>query len=120
MASAGGDVAAYHSHRSLIFRIGGAVCLALLLTACASSPRNLILGKWQAESALKLTAEFRDDGTAVLTMFGQPIRGRYKVTNDSELVWTLNGITSKSKVKVSATELELTDDANQTIVYRRK
>jgi hypothetical protein len=33
---------------------------------------------------------------------------------------TVNGKTTKSKVNVTAAELELTDDANQTIKYRRK
>jgi hypothetical protein len=36
-----------------------------------------------------------------------------------ELQWTMNGITSKSKANVTATELELTNEANQTIKYKR-
>ena len=38
---------------------------------------------------------------------------------ENELEWTLNGRTTKSKVNVTATELELTDDANRTIKYKR-
>ena len=57
-------------------------------------PQNLIIGKWEAESAW-LNAE-------------------------NELEWTLNGKTTRSKANATATELELTDDANQTIKYRRK
>lgn len=93
--------------------------LALFLSSCAPTPQTLIIGKWEAESAVKLNAEFRQDGTASLTMFGQTIQGRYTL-NDDELVWTVNGITTKGKVKVTATELELTDDKNQTIKYKRK
>ena len=93
-------------------------CLALL-NACAPTPQNLIVGKWEAESAMKVTAEFRKDGTAQLTMFGQTLQGTYKL-NDHELEWTVNGRSTKSKVNVTATELELTDNSNQTIKYKRK
>jgi hypothetical protein len=36
------------------------------------------------------------------------------------LEWTLNGRTTKGKVNVTATELELTDNENRTIKYRRQ
>lgn len=52
-------------------------------------------------------------------MFGQTLQGKYKL-DGSELEWTLSGITTKSKVNVTATELELTGEANQTITYKRK
>jgi hypothetical protein len=53
-------------------------------------------------------------------MYGQTVRGKYKLDGGNELEWTLNGITTKSKVNVTATELELTNDANQTIKYKRR
>ena len=93
-------------------------CLALLLSACAPTPQSLIVGKWEAENAVKITAEFNKDGTAKLTMFGQTIQGTYKL-DENELEWTVNGRTTKSKVNVTATELELTDDANRTVKYKR-
>ncbi len=65
-----------------------------------------------------MTAEFSRDGTAKITMFGQTLQGTYKLNAENELEWTLNGRTAKSKVKVAATELELTDDANRTIKYK--
>jgi hypothetical protein len=67
-----------------------------------------------------MTAEFGGDGTARITMFGQTVKGKYKLDGGNELEWTLNGITTKSKVNVTATELELTNDQNQTIKYRRR
>ncbi len=70
--------------------------LALLTSACASSPQDLILGKWEADAAMKITAEFHRDGKAALTMFGQTVHGAYKIS-ENELEWTLNGITTKSK-----------------------
>jgi hypothetical protein len=97
-----------------------AACVALLLSACGSSPQSLILGRWEADSAMKVTAEFSRDGTAKITMFGQTLRGRYELNADNELEWTLNGRTTKSKVNVTAAELELTDAANRTIKYKRK
>lgn len=100
--------------------IVAAVCAALFLSGCAPSPQSLILGKWEVESAMKMTAEFSGDGTAKLTMFGQTLQGTYKLNAGNELEWTLNGKTTKSKVNVTATELELTDDANRTIKYKRK
>ena len=97
-----------------------AACMALFVAACGSSSQRLILGKWEVESAIKVTAEFSRDGTAKITMFGQTLQGTYKLNAENELEWTLNGRTTKSKVNVTATELELTDDANQTIKYKRK
>lgn len=102
------------------FRIVVAACAAIFLAACGSSPQSLILGKWQAESAVKLTAEFNQDGTAKITMFGQTLRGTYKLNGEDELEWTLNGATTKAKIKVTATELELTDASNRSIIYKRK
>ena len=104
-------------------------CAALLLSACGSSPQSLILGKWEAASAKvggsdvggvpKLAAEFNRDGTATITILGQMLQGTYKLNGENELEWTVNGITSKSKVKVTATELEVTDDT-KTVRYKRK
>ena len=96
------------------------MCLALFVSACGSSPQSLILGKWEVEgAAIKMTAEFIQDGTAKITMFGQTLQGTYKLNSENELEWTLNGRTTKSKVNVTATQLELTDAANRTIKYKR-
>jgi hypothetical protein len=92
----------------------------VILCACCSSPQSLIIGKWEVQNApTKMTAEFRGDGTASITMLGQTLQGTYKLNGDDELEWSMNGITSKSKVKVTATELELTDNQNRTIKYKR-
>ena len=111
-------------------------CVALFVSACRSSPQSLILGKWEVESAkvdgtevasatavgraIKMTAEFSRDGTAKMTMFGQTLQGTYKLSPENELEWTMNGTTTKNKVNVTANELEVTDDANRTIKYKRK
>ena len=97
-----------------------ATSVVMLVSSCASTPQTLILGKWEAESALKVTAQFRRDGTARLTMFGQTLHGTYALNSENELEWTLNGRTTKSKCHVTANELELTNDENQTIKYRRQ
>lgn len=96
-----------------------ASCVSLFVSACAPSPQNLIVGKWEVESAAKMTAEFSADGTAKLTIFGQPVQGTYKL-DGNELEWTVNGTTTKGKATVTPTEMELTDDQNRTIRYRRK
>ena len=111
-------------------------CLPLLLSACGSRPQNLIVGKWEVASAsvggaevpsateagkaIKMAAEFREDATARMTMFGQTLQGTYKLDGENELEWTMGGITTKSKVSVTETELDVTDDANRTITYKRK
>lgn len=95
-------------------------CVALFVSTCGSSPQSLILGKWEAESAIKVTAEFSRDGTAKLNIFGQTLRGTSKLDAGNELEWTVNGRTTRNKVNVTATELELTDDSNVTIKYKRK
>lgn len=100
--------------------IVAAVGLALLVSACVSSPQSLIVGKWEMENAMQWTVEFSRDGTAKLTMFGRTLHGTYKLNAGNELEWTVNGITTKAKVNVTATELELTDNANRTIKYKRK
>jgi hypothetical protein len=107
-----------------------AAWVTLFLSACGSSPQSLILGKWEVASAkvgsaevgtaIKMTAEFSRDGTAKITMLGQTLQGTYKLNAENELEWTLHGQTTKSKVNVTATELELTDDANRTVIYKRK
>jgi hypothetical protein len=97
-----------------------ATSAALFLSSCGSASQSLILGKWEAESALKVTAQFSKDGTAKLTMFGQTVQGTYQLNAGNELEWTLNGKTTRAKVHVTENELELTDDANQTIKYRRE
>lgn len=93
-------------------------CVVFSVSGCGSSPQNLIVGKWQAgQSGLTLEAEFTKDGKATLTMFGKSFHGNYKLNGD-DLEWTLNGTTTKSKVKVTATELELTRDG-KTITYKK-
>jgi hypothetical protein len=110
--------------------------MTLIVSGCGSRPQSLILGKWEVASAnvggaevrsaaevgsaIKMTAEFNRDGTAKLTMLGQTLQGTYKVNGENELEWTMNGITTKSKVNVTATQLDVTDDANRTITYKRK
>ena len=51
-------------------------------------------------------------------MFGQTLQGTYKLKGD-ELEWTVNGKTTKSKVKVTATELEVTSEGI-TVIYKRE
>ena len=48
------------------------------------------------------------------------VQGTYKLNRTDELEWSMNGMSTKAKVKVTATNLELTDNANRTINYKRK
>jgi hypothetical protein len=96
------------------------VLLGGLLLSCAPRPQSLILGKWQADGAMKVTAEFRPNGTARLMILGQTVQGAYKLNGADELEWTMNGRTTRAKIALSATKLELTSADNQTIVYRRQ
>jgi uncharacterized protein (TIGR03066 family) len=111
--------------------IGLVALAALLVSACGSNPQSLIVGKWEVSGArvggadvpnagaVKMTAEFSRDGTAKITMFGQTLQGTYKL-DANELEWKLNGVTTKSRANVTATELELTDADNRTVIYKRK
>jgi hypothetical protein len=47
-----------------------ATSVALFASSCGPSTQNLMTGKGEAESALKVTAEFSRDGRAKLTMLG--------------------------------------------------
>src|SRR5215831_9462553 len=94
-------------------------CGALSVSGCGSGPQDLILGKWEAgQAGAKVTAEFARDGKAKLTMFGKTLQGTYKVNGGNELEWTVNGTTTKCKMKVTATELELTSEG-KTITYKK-
>jgi uncharacterized protein (TIGR03066 family) len=94
------------------------VCVALCVSGCGSKPENLIVGKWEAgQAGVALKVEFTKDGKAKMNMFGQSLQGTYKLTGD-QLEWTLNGMTTKCKVKVTATEMELTSDG-KTITYKK-
>ena len=108
-----------HSPSKLSFVM--AVSMAIFLSACGSGSQSLILGRWEVENApMKMLAEFDRDGSAKITMFGQTLRGSYKLTGDNELEWSMNGMSTKAKINVTATELELTDSENRTIKYRRR
>ena len=48
------------------------------------------------------------------------MHGTYKLNGADELEWSMNGMNTKARVRVTATELELTDNANHTIKYKRK
>jgi hypothetical protein len=101
-------------------RIVVAACL-FLLVACSSSPQSLILGRWEVENApTKIAAEFKSDGTATINILGQTVQGTYRLNGTDELEWSMNGMSTKAKVKVTATDLELTDNMNRTIKYKRK
>jgi hypothetical protein len=67
-----------------------------------------------------MAAEFKSDGTATISIFGQTVQGTYKLNGADELEWSMNGMSTKAKVKVTATDLELTDNMNRTIKYKRK
>jgi hypothetical protein len=96
-------------------------CMAIFISACGHSSHSLILGKWEVENApMKMTAEFDRDGTAKMTMLGQTLQGSYKVNADDELEWSMNGMSTKAKINVTTTELEVTDSENRTVKYRRR
>ena len=65
-----------------------------------------------------MRAQFNSDGTAAITLLGRTVHGTYKLTGD-ELEWSMNGMSTKARFKVTATELDLTDDHNRTITYKR-
>jgi uncharacterized protein (TIGR03066 family) len=95
-------------------------CVVLFVSGCGSSPQSRIVGKWEAgQEPTKLTAEFAKDGKATLTMFGQSVQGTYKVNGNDELEYTLNGKTTKCKMKVTETQLDLTTSEGKTITYKR-
>ncbi len=94
-------------------------CLALSVFGCGSTPQNLIVGKWEAgQAGVKMTAEFGTDGQAKLTMFGKTFRGTYKVNGSDELEWTLNGTTTRFKMKLTPSELAVSSEGN-TITYKK-
>ena len=95
--------------------------VALFVAGCGASPADMIVGKWEAgEAGIKITAEFAKDGKATLTMpkpLGK-VEGTYKVNGD-ELEWTMGGKTTKQKIKVTGTELEVTGDDKKTVKYKK-
>jgi hypothetical protein len=103
-------------------KLNTVIVAAMLLSACgALAQKALIVGKWEVVNApMKMTAEFSADGKAKITMLGQTAEGTYPVNDEQELEWTLNGVSAMNDIKVTPTELELTDRANKkTIKYKR-
>jgi uncharacterized protein (TIGR03066 family) len=99
-------------------KIAAIACVALFVFGCGSRQQDQIVGKWEAgESGAQLKAEFRKDGTAKLTMLGKTFQGTYKLKGD-DLEWTMNGMTTRSKIKLSRTEMEVISDKG-TIKYKR-
>jgi uncharacterized protein (TIGR03066 family) len=95
-----------------------AACVLPFVSGCGSSPSDRILGKWEAgQTGFKLTVEFAKNGKAKISMLGKPLDGTYKLNGD-DLEWTVGGITTKYKAKVTTTELELTS-ADKTIKYKK-
>lgn len=95
--------------------------LAAMLVGCGTPAQGLIVGRWELQSGpTRMDVEFHRDGTADLSMLGQTLHGNYKLNADNEMEWTMNGLSVKQRVNVTAEKLEITDDRNQTIVYYRK
>jgi hypothetical protein len=67
-----------------------------------------------------MAAEFKSDGTATINILGQTVQGTYRLNGTDEVEWSMNGMSTKAKVKVTATDLELTDNMNRTIKYKRR
>jgi uncharacterized protein (TIGR03066 family) len=83
--------------------------------------KEKLVGTWERVKGTLppgATVEFTKGGKAKLTMFGQTLQGTYKVNGGDELEWTLNGKTTKSKVKVTTTEMEVTSEG-KTIKYKK-
>lgn len=100
---------------------GMVVCALLFLSGCGANPQSMILGKWESEQApgIKLAAEFNKDGKATLTMpLVGKVDGTYKVLSSDELEWTMGGKTTKYKMKLTATQMELTNEG-KTITYKK-
>ena len=98
-----------------------AIVVLLLLAACGTPAQGLIIGKWEiADSPTHMLVEFHRDGTADLVMLGQTVHGTYKLGTDNEMQWTMNGISTRQKAKVTVDTLELTDANNQTVKYFRR
>jgi len=94
------------------------VLVVLFVSGCDSSPQDQILGKWEAgETGAKITIEFAKEGKANLTMMGKTLPGTYELNGD-DLEWTVNGMTTKAKVKLTASEMELSSDG-KTIKYKK-
>src|SRR5262245_63214587 len=113
--------------------------VALCLSACASKPKDLIIGKWEpTDSAEKGTLEFAKDGTMKMGTGPISIQAKYKFIDDQtmevEMENPLGGlgagaggvqvqipktITSRVKVSVTKDELTTTDDKGKTTKFKR-
>src|SRR5690349_13558393 len=93
-------------------------CVTLMVAGCGSGAQDRIVGKWEAgQAGAKLKAEFGKDGQAKLTMMGKTFQGTYKVNGD-QLEWNMGGMTTRCKMNVTATSLELTSEG-KTVTYKR-
>jgi hypothetical protein len=101
-------------------KLGVAVlaCAMLALIGCSGSPKELIVGKWKGKFQDKeQTMEFTSDGKVKA---GDTEVGTYTVTDDN-LEIKIKGLDDKPlkyKIKVSKTELEMTEGSSTTKLTR--
>lgn len=109
------------------------VAVVLLAIICIgvyvknSSPRHVILGKWQTTSdGETLKFEFKTDNTLIMTMDGESIIGSYEFSSDNKNVTLYesktksNGESQKAQIKiVDKNTVKLTDKSGETIVLDR-
>jgi hypothetical protein len=110
---------------NIMKKIGAAVLAGalLVLSGCGSSPKDLIIGKWESkekigDKEITITMEFTKD--KIKTSMGSfSSEGSYKWVDNDNIEVTAKGlddkeVTEKTKVKVTDKELELTDKDGKT------
>ena len=100
-----------------------ALCVVLLLAACGSGLQKQIVGKWEAQgtcgSMTHIVVTFESDGSSTFSIWGQTVRGTYKLMPPDSLEWHLNGKVSQHKVAVKGNGMELTGANGVTMMYVR-
>jgi hypothetical protein len=104
------------------------VCLfvvcSLLVSACSSSPRAKLVGKWK-DAASGEEVEFFKDGTVTVKNAGMNASGNYRVLDDKTIRVELTGLFALAgaivgEYKVSGDTLELNLSGATTTYSRTK
>jgi hypothetical protein len=93
---------------------------ALFLSACgAIGAKDPIVGTWDIESGMKVTYQFRSNGTGSQTIMGHTAEGKYRYDGQQLEFISPSGEAIKYAAKVTNDELEITAEGTVT-KFRRK
>jgi hypothetical protein len=107
----------------LVPSLATSLVMALLATACMSSPEDVIVGTWHEIDGTEVL-QFLDDGEVIQEDSGGSIGGHYRFIDDRHIRVDFGGPAVYApprtyRVELTENTLALTNEKNVTTNYRR-